>query len=162
MTSFVLKTKEQRALEKAEMANSPLATLTLEDFLESERHRLTGTLTPVTPESFAKWKKERLDKKQAEKQALDAKEATGRAMFEAGGWKDANSDDDSDDDDADDDTWNLEAMRRETERLRQRKEEDRLAKLNGTGIVPDLPPQATNGELNGEEDDGGEGSSGQG
>ena len=50
---FVLKTKEQRAAEKAMMDKSPLATLTLEDFLESERHKLTGTLTPVTPESFA-------------------------------------------------------------------------------------------------------------
>jgi hypothetical protein len=158
----VLKTKEQRALEKAEMANSPLATLTLEDFLESERHKLTGTLTPVNPETFAKWKKERLDKKQAEKQALDAKEATGRAMFEAGGWRDVDSDADSDNEDAGDDTWNLEAMRRETERIRQKKEEERLQRLNGTGIVPELPPDAPNGDTNGVEDDGGEGSSGQG
>ena len=35
------------------MDKSPLKTLTLEEFLESERHKLTGTLTPVTPESFA-------------------------------------------------------------------------------------------------------------
>ena len=62
---FILKTKEQRAAEKALMDKSPLKTLTLEDFLESERHKLTGTLTPVTPESIAKWKKERLDKKAA-------------------------------------------------------------------------------------------------
>lgn len=154
---FVLKTKEQRALEKAEMANSPLATLTLEDFLESERHRLTGTLTPVTPESFAKWKKERLDKKQAEKQAMDAKEATGRAMFEAGGWK---GEDDSDAESGDDDdTWNLEAMRRETERLRNKKEEERLAKL---GLVPEGAEVAPNGDEDADDDDGGEGSSGQG
>lgn len=58
----MLKTKEQRAAEKALMDKSPLATLTLEDFLESERHKLSGTLTPVTPETFAKWKKERLGK----------------------------------------------------------------------------------------------------
>ncbi|RMD45008.1 hypothetical protein DV735_g19, partial [Chaetothyriales sp. CBS 134920] len=74
---FVLKTKEQRAAEKALMDKSPLKTLTLEDFLESERHKLTGTLTPVTEETFAKWKKERMDKKQAEAEALKAKEATG-------------------------------------------------------------------------------------
>lgn len=42
--------------------------MTLEDFLESERHKLTGKLTPVTPESFAEWKKKRLDKKAAEEQ----------------------------------------------------------------------------------------------
>jgi len=121
--SFVIKTKEQRAAEKALMANSPLATLTLEDFLESERHKLTGTLTPVTEETFAKWKTERISKKQAEEEAKKMKEATGRAMFEHGDWQ-QDSDADSDDEDA---GWNLEAMRRETEAARARKEEERLA-----------------------------------
>lgn len=139
---FVLKTKEQRAAEKALMDKSPLKTLTLEDFLESERHKLTGTLTPVTEETFAKWKKERLDKKAAEEEARKAKEATGRAMFESGDWQNSDSEEDEDDDDDDEDededgedgegrgAWNLEAMRKETERLRQKKEEERLAKLN--------------------------------
>ncbi|EMC91578.1 hypothetical protein BAUCODRAFT_38691 [Baudoinia panamericana UAMH 10762] len=136
---FVLKTKEQRAAEKALMDKSPLATLTLEDFLESERHKLTGTLTPVTPESFAKWKKERLDKKAAEAEAQKMKEATGRAMFEKGDWQ-ASEDEDDDDDDGDEDddgAWNLEALRRETEAARQRKEEERLAQLNG-GEMPQV------------------------
>lgn len=126
------------------MDKSPLNTLTLEDFLESERHKLTGTLTPVTPESFAKWKKERLDKKAAEEEARKAREATGRAMFESGDWKGSDDEDssDDDDDDVDDDeeddqgVWNLEAMRKETERLRMLKEEERLAKTNGEP-VPD-------------------------
>ncbi|EUC31864.1 hypothetical protein COCMIDRAFT_35923 [Bipolaris oryzae ATCC 44560] len=122
---FVIKTKEQRAAEKALMANSPLNTLTLEDFLESERHKLTGKLTPVTPETFAKWKKERIDKKQAEEEAKRLKEATGRAMFEKGDWA-QDSDEDSSDGEADDE-WNLESMRRETEAARQRKEEERIA-----------------------------------
>lgn len=127
--SFVLKTKEQRAAEKALMDKSPLATLTLEDFLESERHKLTGQLTPVNPETFAKWKKERLDKKAAEDQAKAMKEATGRAMFEKGDWQ-GSSDEDSDDDDGDNTgVWNLEALRRETEAARQRKEEERLRAL---------------------------------
>ncbi|MCJ1304180.1 hypothetical protein MMC08_006992 [Hypocenomyce scalaris] len=147
---FVLKTKEQRAAEKALMDKSPLKTLTLEDFLESERHKLTGTLTPVTPETFAKWKKERLDKKAAEDEARKAKEATGRAMFEKGDWEASESesesesegdeeDGDDDDDDDDDDeaeeegeSWNLEAMRRETERLRAVTEEERV---RGGGVV---------------------------
>jgi hypothetical protein len=133
--SFVLKTKEQRAAEKALLDKSPLKTLTLEEFLESERHKLTGTLTPVTPESFAKWKKERMDKKAAEEQARKAKEATGRALFESGDWRfqeeeGSESDDDSGDDD-DDGTFNLEKMRRETEALRQKKEEERLAAAAG-------------------------------
>ena len=129
----MIKTKEQRAAEKALLANSPLATLTLEDFLESERHKLTGTLTPVTEETFAKWKKDRVDKKQAEEEAKKMKEATGRAMFEKGDWQ-VDSEADSDDED-DDGTWNLEAMRRETEAARARKEEERLATQMGSVTV---------------------------
>ena len=119
---FVLKTKEQRAMEKAMMDKSPMATLTLEDFLESERHKLTGTLTPVTPDSFAKWKKERLDKKAAEDEAQKMKEATGRALFERGDWQ-ASDDEDEDDDGA----WNIEALRKETEAARQKREDERIA-----------------------------------
>ena len=123
---FVLKTKEQRAAEKALMDKSPIATLTLEDFLESERHKLTGDLTPVTPESFAKWKQERLDKKAAEAEAQKMKEATGRALFEKGDWQ-ASDDEDEDDGGA----WNLDALRRETEEARQKREDERLAAENG-------------------------------
>ena len=122
----MIKTKEQRAAEKALMANSPMATLTLEDFLESERHKLTGKLTPVTEETFAKWKLDRISKKQAEEEAKKMKEATGRAMFEKGDWQD--SDADSDDEDA---SWNIDAMRRETEAARARKEEERMAATLG-------------------------------
>ncbi|KAF2145417.1 uncharacterized protein K452DRAFT_264423 [Aplosporella prunicola CBS 121167] len=136
---FVLKTKEQRAAEKALMDKSPLATLTLEDWLESERHKLTGPGTPVTPESFAKWKKERVDKKQAEEEAKRAKDATGRAMFEKGDWQDSDSEDEDDDTGA----WNLEALRRETEAARARKEEERLASLNGGSSATQVPaPEA--------------------
>ncbi|KAL2865094.1 translation machinery-associated protein TMA46 [Aspergillus lucknowensis] len=131
---FVLKTKEQRAAEKAMMEKSPLNTLTLEDWLENERHKLTGELTPVTPETFAKWKKDRLDKKAAEEQAQKAKETTGRTLFESGNWRTEDSEEESDEDEGD--TWNLTALRRETERLRERKEEERLAKLHGEP-VPD-------------------------
>ena len=125
------------------MDKSPLKTLTLEDFLEAERHKLFGNLTPVTPETFAKWKKERVDKKVAEEEARKAKEATGRDMFESGKWKgseDGSSDEEDEDDEDEEDeaedsnnAWNLEAMRAETEKLRQRKEEDRLAALTGGG-----------------------------
>lgn len=110
------------------MDKSPLATLTLEDFLESERHKLSGKLTPVTPESFAKWKQERLDKKAAEEEARKAKEATGRALFESGNWKTESDEEESDEDDEgeEDKAWNLERMRRETERLQLLREEERL------------------------------------
>lgn len=108
------------------MDKSPLKTLTLEDFLESERHKLTGNLTPVTPETFAKWKKDRLDKKSAEEQARKAKDNTGRALFESGKWRDEDESEDEDDDDA----WNLSKLRQETEALRDRREEDRLTQLH--------------------------------
>ena len=144
-----MKTREQRAAEKALHDKSPLKTLTLEDFLESERHKLTGTLTPVTPETFAKWKQNRLDKRAAEEQARVAKEATGRALFESGNWRSVDSDDEGDDDDDndgdDDGVWNLEKLRRETEALRVRKEEERLAKQNGVPVqngVADNPEEA--------------------
>ncbi|PWY94196.1 translation machinery-associated protein 46 [Aspergillus sclerotioniger CBS 115572] len=128
---FVLKTKEQKAAEKALMDKSPLNTLTLEDWLESERHKLTGNLTPVNPETFAKWKKERLDKKAAEEQAQKAKETTGRTLFESGNWR---AEDESESEDEDDGVWNLEALRRETEKIRERKEEERLAILSGNPV----------------------------
>lgn len=107
------------------MDKSPLNTLTLEDFLESERHKLTGTLTPVTPETFAKWKQERLDKKEAEEAARKAKEATGRALFESGDWGEDSEEEDDDDERG---GWNIEDMRKETERLQLQREEDRLAR----------------------------------
>lgn len=135
---FILKTKEQRAAEKALLDKSPLKTLTLEDFLETERHKLTGTLTPVTPESFAKWKQDRLDKKAAEEQARKAKEATGRALFESGNWRfteGSDAEEEEDDDNEDDGTWNLAKMRQETEAMREKKEADRLAAA--AGFTPD-------------------------
>ena len=159
---FVLKTKEQRAAEKALMDKSPLKTLTLEDFLESERHKLTGTLTPVTPETFAKWKAERLDKKAAEDQARLAKEATGRAMFEKGDWNASGDEDESDDgndEDEDDDAWNMEKLRRETEALQEKKEAERIAgygkgtAMNGNNGIPgDIEPDIDEADDDGAEE----------
>ncbi|KAL6906664.1 hypothetical protein GGI43DRAFT_235997 [Trichoderma evansii] len=151
---FVLKTKEQRAAEKALLDKSPLKTLTLEDFLESERHKLTGTLTPVTPESFAKWKKERMDKKAAEEQARKAKDNTGRALFESGKWRDDDSEAESEDED---DPWNLEKLRRETEAIRQRKEEERLQVLADGGMLPPVADDTPEGA----DDDSGAGETGE-
>ena len=112
------------------MDKSPLKTLTLEDFLEIERHKLTGTLTPVTPETFAKWKKERLDKKAAEEEARKAKDATGRAMFEKGDWGVSGEEESEDDDD---DTWDLAQLRKETEALDEKKERERIEGIGGGG-----------------------------
>ncbi|KAG6332764.1 hypothetical protein ID866_6320 [Astraeus odoratus] len=62
---FVLKS-EKKAAEEAAKAN----VISLEDFIETERHKLGANLTPVTPETFAVWKKTRMDKKLAETEAL--------------------------------------------------------------------------------------------
>ena len=90
--------KEQEALEKAN-------EISLEDFLEVERHKLGKDLTPVTPETFAEWKKARVDKKTAEEELMRDKKTrqaqlnkmnglSGREMFELN--PDMLEDDDSD------------------------------------------------------------------
>lgn len=99
---FVLKS-QKKALEDAEKANA----ISLEEFLEVEvrlpsmsaflgdlditfmkRHKLGSNLTPVTPESFAKWKRTRMDKKLAEEEALkkakDEKHAAGKSSGMSG------------------------------------------------------------------------------
>ena len=134
------------------MDKSPMSTLTLEDFLESERHRLTGTLTPVTPESFAKWKAERMDKKAAEEQARKAREATGRAMFESGNWGEDSDEEESDEeDDQDQRRWNIEQMRKETERLQMQREEERLKKGMDSDREDDSAEPSNAPSVNGED-----------
>ncbi|WWC66888.1 uncharacterized protein I206_100795 [Kwoniella pini CBS 10737] len=88
---FVLKSEKKAAAEAAKKDK-----ISIEEFLEVERHKLKAPLTPVTPESFAHWKKTRIEKKQAEQEALEKAKATQRAagkmtgmtgkdMFEFGG-----------------------------------------------------------------------------
>ena len=67
---FVLK-KTKPSAEKS---------ITLEEFLEVERHNLGPNLTPVTLESFTKWKEDRkLKQAQEEKQRMKKKEADLKA-----------------------------------------------------------------------------------
>ncbi|KAI8319095.1 hypothetical protein GQ54DRAFT_251570, partial [Martensiomyces pterosporus] len=71
---FVLKkAKKTDASEKDEIS--------LEEFLETERHKLGDNLTPVTLDSFKKWKEERNARKEAEE--LKARQAKEKA-FKAG------------------------------------------------------------------------------
>lgn len=85
---FVLKS-QRKEIEAAEKANE----ISLEEFLESARHKLGSNLTPVTAESFAQWKKDRMNKKQAEEDAIENKKKqqaqankmlglSGREMFQ--------------------------------------------------------------------------------
>ncbi|KAG2035279.1 hypothetical protein BDR03DRAFT_814383, partial [Suillus americanus] len=73
---FVLRS-ERKAAEEAAKAN----IISLEDFLEiqASRHKLGSNLTPVTPETFAIWKKTRMDKKEAEADAMRKAKETQHA-----------------------------------------------------------------------------------
>jgi len=71
---FILKS-ERKAAEEAAKAN----VISLEEFLETERHKLGSNLTPVTPETFAIWKKTRMDKKEAESEVLRKAKETQHA-----------------------------------------------------------------------------------
>lgn len=60
-------------------------------------------------------------------------------MFESGKWRtDADNDESSDEEDADTAAWNLEKLRQETEALRAKKEEERLAKEGHQPVSNDL------------------------
>lgn len=77
---FVLKTKEQKRLEKIAIESQP--KITLEEFIETERHKLPKTgLTPVTLETFSKWKADNQIKKLNEKKNEKVR-LTGREIFE--------------------------------------------------------------------------------
>ena len=77
-----------------------------------QRHKLKPPLTPVTAESFAIWKKTRVEKKQAEADALEKAKAaqrqagkmtgmTGKDMFDFGGELYADADEEAGEDDWD-------------------------------------------------------------
>lgn len=125
---FVLKSQQKRDEEEANKQ-----TITLEEFLETARHKLDQSkLTPITKESFAKWKQTRMDKREAEESAIrktkEATAASGRATGMSGrdlfSFNPTFMGEDSDDD-GDDDDWDLQAFREQTERDRAKAEEDR-------------------------------------
>ncbi|CEG70537.1 Putative Cytoplasmic protein [Rhizopus microsporus] len=65
---FILKSKQSKEDDKEEIS--------LEEFLEIERHKLGPNLTPVTLESFEQWKKNRIEKKEAEESAARKQKET--------------------------------------------------------------------------------------
>jgi len=126
---FMLKS-EKKAKEEAEKAN----TISLEDFLETERHKLGTNLTPVTKESFAKWKANRLSKKEVETEALQKVKAQQAAAGKSNGLSGRdlfqyNPEWFADDDDGGEDDWDLQKYRARNEEERAATEADRLAKL---------------------------------
>jgi hypothetical protein len=127
---FVLKSQKKKEEDDAKKQE-----ISLEEFLEVERHKLDPKkLTPLTKESFAEWKKTRLSKKEAESQALhSAKSATyaagksvgmsGRDLFTFN--PDLGGDSDDDEDDEEEEDWDMALMRIRTENERREKEVER-------------------------------------
>lgn len=101
---FVFKTKEQKKLEKLALEKQP--KITLEDFLETERAKLPKNLTPVTLESFNKWKADRIKAKEEaaaeEARKLTQKQMSGRQLLLTGKY-----DDDEEDDGTNGTAWDL-------------------------------------------------------
>jgi len=126
---FVLKS-QRKALDAAAKAAD---SISLEAFIEVERHKLGPNLTPVTAESFAKWKQTRQDKKLAEQEAIraakDAKAAAGKNAGMSGRDLFAYNPDwfieEGADEDIDDD-FDYVGYRRE----QQQREEERIAQFN--------------------------------
>jgi len=136
---FVLRS-QKKAMEEAEKAN----TISLEEFLEVERHKLGSNMTPVTRETFAKWKQTRMNKKEAEADALrKAKNAqaaagknsgmSGRDLFQYNPeWFQ-----DSDEEGGEGEDWDLSKYRRqkEDEDLEAEKERIRLLLIHDGSII---------------------------
>ncbi|GAA6059730.1 hypothetical protein JCM10212_000258 [Sporobolomyces blumeae] len=131
---FVLKSQKKKDEDDAKKQE-----ISLEEFLEVERLKLDPKkLTPLTKETFAEWKKNRLTKKEAESQALQsAKSATfaagksvgmsGRDLFTFNPDLGGDSDDDEGEEDED---WDVALLRIRTENERREKEIERIRQLD--------------------------------
>ena len=84
-----------------------------------QRHKLGSNLTPVTRESFAKWKQTRMNKKEAEADALrktkDAQAAAGKSSGMSGRDLFQYNPEWFQDADDDDEDWDLSKYRRQKE-----------------------------------------------
>ncbi|CAE6414311.1 unnamed protein product [Rhizoctonia solani] len=146
---FVLRS-EKKAAEDAAKAN----TISLEEFLEVERHKLGSNLTPVTPESFAVWKKTRLDKKSAQEDAMrkakDAQAAAGKSIGMSGRdlfqynpeWFEQDSDEEPD--------WDFSAYRKDKQDEDDREEQEIIRKFN-EGHIDDTGKEESNVEDKGKQ-----------
>ncbi|KAF8268458.1 hypothetical protein EI94DRAFT_1800393 [Lactarius quietus] len=126
---FVLKS-QKKALEEAERAN----TISLEEFLEVERHKLGTNLTPVTRETFAKWKQTRMNKKEAEadvmRKAKDAHAAAGKSSGMSGRDLFQYNPEWFQDSDEEEEDWDLTKYRRQKEDEELEAENERIRLLS--------------------------------
>ncbi|KAI9329334.1 hypothetical protein BDR26DRAFT_872637 [Obelidium mucronatum] len=70
---YVLKKKETEAERRERERDEKENAITIEDFLDTERHNLGSNLTPINEETFKKWKEDR-KKKQTEELEKIAKD----------------------------------------------------------------------------------------
>lgn len=129
---FKLKSQKKKEEEDAKRQE-----ISLEEFLEVERHKLDQSkLTPLTLETFAEWKKNRVSQKEAAAEAVHkAKTAqfsagkhvglSGRNMFELDSTL---LDDDSDDGQEDD--FDLQLLRIRTEKDNRAAQIERMRQLD--------------------------------
>lgn len=75
---FILKTKEQRRLER--IAKEAESKITLEEYIESQRDILPKNLTPMTQETFTAWKSEHKQQLNASKVKRGKPVLTGREI----------------------------------------------------------------------------------
>ncbi|KAJ3478371.1 hypothetical protein NLI96_g9803 [Meripilus lineatus] len=139
---FVLKS-QRKALEDADKAN----TISLEEFLEVERHKLGPNLTPVTPESFAIWKRTRMDKKLAEEEALkkakDTQAAAGKNSGMSGRDLFTYNPEWFEDEEEEEEEWDITRYRHEKEEEDLAAEEQRIRDLQ---LVDGVPPGGSSGD----------------
>ncbi|KAI7868191.1 hypothetical protein BDF14DRAFT_1742694 [Spinellus fusiger] len=148
---FILRSKKDKKDDKQEIS--------LEEFLESERHRLGPNLTPVTLESFKLWKTNRQVKKDADEAAIRKQKETrykagrsqgmsGRDLFDFNPLLAADADDEAE-------AFDLSAFDRvEAEKERDRMEQERFLGHSLSHMsVQDTPAEVQVNEALFEEED---------
>ncbi|KAJ3295355.1 hypothetical protein HK104_002772 [Borealophlyctis nickersoniae] len=81
---FVLKKKETEEERKERELRERENEISIEDFLETERHNLGPNLTPVNAETFAKWKADRKAREALEKSEASKKKKEAFDKMKAG------------------------------------------------------------------------------
>ncbi|KAJ3395149.1 hypothetical protein HDU84_002723 [Entophlyctis sp. JEL0112] len=81
---YVLKKKETEAERREREANEKENAITIEDFLDRERHNLGSNLTPINEETFAKWKRDRKEKQQLDFEKMTKEKAEAAKKVRAG------------------------------------------------------------------------------
>ncbi|EJU04951.1 hypothetical protein DACRYDRAFT_20523 [Dacryopinax primogenitus] len=155
---FVLKSQKKADESKKD-------EISLEDFLEVERHKLGKNLTPVTRESFDKWKQTRQDKKMAEEEAMRAAKSAQAAAGKSNGMSGRDlftfnpewfQEEEEEEAAGDEEGWDIAAYRRQRAEEDEREEERRIREMNEEFRdleVDDVHDTGEGGD-DGEEDEG--------